>query len=144
MRRRDLLLYFIYIPVKKPNMLSPIQIMKGMFLLRKELNLKNFYDFKPYLYGPCSFEIYRDLRELSKEGLIALMPSSSHWKYYIITSLGIKRCRKISLEENLIDKMRDIKRIVMEKSFFELLKYVYNKYPEYAVNSIIDIKELIG
>lgn len=139
MGRGDILLYFIYLPVRDPNILSPIQIMKGMFLLKMELDLKNFYEFKPYLYGPCSFEIYRDLNMLLKDGLIASIPSISGWRYYRITSLGIEKCEDMSIDNRIVDKMIEIKNKIMSMSFIELLKYVYNLYPEYAKKSIINV-----
>jgi hypothetical protein len=71
---RDVLLYFIYATIENVKLLSPIQLMKGLFLIKQELELKDFYEFEPYLYGPCSFEVYRDLEILTKERLITQVP----------------------------------------------------------------------
>jgi len=71
---RDVLLYFIYAPLENVKLLSPIQLVKGFFFIKQELELKDFYEFEPYLYGPCSFEVYRDLKILTKERLITQVP----------------------------------------------------------------------
>jgi len=135
------LLCFIALPEGKTNVLSPIQIMKGMFLIKQELNVSNFYEFKPYLYGPCSLEVYEDIQRFVEENLILLLPSIRGWKLYTISSKGMEKFKAISktMDEEFLENMRRIKKIVMEKSFIELLKYVYEKYPEFAINSIINI-----
>jgi uncharacterized protein YwgA len=136
------LLELIYLPVEgKANMISPIQIMKSMFLLKQELKLSEFYEFKPYLYGPCSFEIYSDLLDLENKALIDTIPTLSGWNYYRITKKGKDRAKELekNLDERIINKILDIKERVLSKSFIELLKYVYETYPEYAKNSVINI-----
>ena len=142
-RREDILLYFIYLPVREPNFVTPIQIMKGLFLIKEKLNPPDFYEFQPYLYGPCSFDIYRDLRKLLEEGMVISIPSPNGWRIYGISSLGIKKCKKLSFRKDMVDNIKQIKTFVVNKSFIELLKYIYKKYPEYAVNSIIDIEAII-
>ena len=142
-KKEDILLEFIYSPIKnRQNMISPIQIMKGMFLLGKEMNLQNFYEFKPYLYGPCSFEIYSDLSKLENKGLIDSIPTPKGWNYYIITEKGKEIARELEkrLDKDLIEKILQIKEIVLSKGFLELLEFVYTKYPKYAVNSIINME----
>jgi len=118
--------------------------MKGMFLIKQELKIEDFYQFQPYLYGPCSFEVYSDLRNLINEGLVLGVPSIRGWLYYKITHMGEEKAKEISLTftEELIAGIENIKKLVMQKDLFELLKYVYQKYPEYATHSIINIGEL--
>jgi hypothetical protein len=87
--KRDILLVFINLPIgQEENIMSPIQIMKGMFLVKNELKMENFYEFEPYLYGPCSFQIYSDLLVLVEKKLIETISSPYSWKYYRITPLG--------------------------------------------------------
>jgi len=143
MKKEEVLLELIYLPVEnRQNMMSPIQIMKSMFLLKQEINLLEFYEFQPYLYGPCSFEIYSDLLDLKNKGLIDTIPTLRDWEYYRITKNGKVTAGKVKqdLERNLIDKIVKIKESVLSKSFLKLLEYVYEKYPEYAGNSIINLK----
>ncbi|HDL09688.1 MAG TPA: hypothetical protein ENG39_00340, partial [Candidatus Omnitrophica bacterium] len=129
-RRKDILLYFIYLPVKRPNFITPIQIMKGLFLIKERLNPPNFYDFQPYLYGPCSFDVYRDLKILFEDGMIISIPSPSGWRIYGISSQGIRKCREMQLGKDMVDGIKEIKTFVVNKSFIELLRYIYEKYPK--------------
>jgi len=113
--------------------MSPIQIMKSLFLYSQNKKLKEFYEFKPYLYGPCSFEVYHDLRILLAKGLISAIPSLYSWDFYTVTSHG----EKILGKEKDIE-LEGIKKFVVSKSFPELLKEIYSKYPEFSKNSIIN------
>ena len=145
MEKKEVLLLYIYLPVKEPNIVSPIQIMKGLFLASKELKLNNFYKFEPYLYGPCSFEVYQDINQLLTENLITMIKIfPSYWAYYKITPQGAQKSRKIlqTMNRELLEKLKEIKELVVNKSFIELLKYVYEKYPEYSINSIIDVRAI--
>jgi len=145
MRKKDILLYFIYVPVEKLELISPIQIMKGLFLIKQELKPEDFYEFEPYLYGPCSFEVYQDLEFLTEERLITTIPSGGRWFYYKITPLGKNKIKDISktMDEKLAQGILEIKKLIAGKSVFELLQYVYSKYPEYTKNSIINLEALI-
>lgn len=112
--------------------MSPIQIMKALFLYFQEKHPEEFYKFEPYLYGPCSFEVYHDLRTLLNKGLISATPSLYSWDFYSITSQGEE------IIEEVDKKLEEIKKFVISKSFIELLKEIYSKYPEFAKNSIIN------
>jgi DNA-binding PadR family transcriptional regulator len=118
--------------------------MKALFLIKQELKPEDFYEFEPYLYGPCSFEVYQDLEFLVKENLIAQIPSAGRWSYYKITPLGKNKIKNISkiIDEKLAKGILEIKKLIAGKSIFELLHYVYSKYPEYAKNSIINLEML--
>jgi hypothetical protein len=52
MEKRDILLYFIYAPVKEAELLSPIQIMKGLFLIKQELKLEDFLQVRTLYLWP--------------------------------------------------------------------------------------------
>jgi DNA-binding PadR family transcriptional regulator len=141
--RDGILLVFIDLRTKQEqNIVSPIQIMKGMFLAKEELKLEDFYIFEPYLYGPCSFQIYSDLLALQLKNFIKTIPGPSSWKYYTTTPLGSAKA-KIIIEVLGMEKvkvLREIKELIISKSFLELLEYIYSKYPEYARNSIVNIE----
>ena len=112
--------------------MSPIQIMKALFLYSQEKHPEGFYEFKPYLYGPCSFEVYHDLRTLLNEGLVSATPSLYSWDFYSITPQGEDKIKEVD------EKLEEIKKFVVSKSFIELLKEIYSRYPEFAKNSIIN------
>lgn len=141
--REDILLVFIDMPIDKiKSIVSPIQLMKGMFLFKNELKLSKFYEFEPYLYGPCSFEIYSDLINLLENNLIDTVSTPFSWKFYRTTDTGSNKANLIikKLDKRMLKKLNEIKKLVVTKSFLELLEYVYKKYPKYAKKSIIDLK----
>jgi uncharacterized protein YwgA len=141
--RKDILLVFIALPInEKRDIISPIQLMKGMFLIKNELKMPDFYEFKPYLYGPCSFEIYSDLSNLLESSLISIVDTPFSWKCFRITAKGLEKADLIikNLDNELIGKLNEIKKFVIKKTFLELLEYIYKKYPEYAKNTIINLK----
>jgi len=143
--KKDILLALIYTPIKgKENMMSPIQIMKSLFLLKQELNLENFYEFIPYLYGPCSFEVYSDLIKLKNEDFVDEVLTSFSWKFWRITRQGKIYIKKKLPEFNkkLISKIQEIKEKVLSMNFTELLSYVYKRYPEFAKNSVFNVEVL--
>lgn len=137
--KKDILLVLLDMPTDDNPLMSPIQIMKSMFLVKNELNLTDFYQFEPYLYGPCSFEIYTDLISLSEEKLIEEIKTPFSWNYYKTTLKGKELSRKLAtgIEKNILKKIQEIKKLVVCMNLIELLRYVYEKHPEFAVNSII-------
>ncbi|MBT9145876.1 MAG: hypothetical protein DDT42_01753 [candidate division WS2 bacterium] len=139
MKREEVLLELIYISPEE--VMSPIQIMKSLFLIEKELKL-GLYEFQPYLYGPCSFEVYSDLEYLENKIMISSLPTSVGWKYYGVTEEGKRIAKEVEkrLDKKILKKLQEVKTTVVSKSFFELLKYIYEKYPEYAVASIVNIR----
>jgi hypothetical protein len=147
MKKQDWLIVYLSLPsATKTNWIDPIRIMKGLFLFKMEFKdkLKDFYDYIPYLYGPCSFEVYGDLIELQIKGIIDNYSQPlCRWSYYRLTERG-QICAK-SLINNapaeLLEKLKVIKIKVTSLSFLELLKEIYKNYPEYAQNSVINFSQ---
>ena len=145
MNKEDWLLIYLYLPPEKQ--IDPIRLMKGLFLfkMRNKKNLRKFYSFRPYLYGPCSFEVYDDLLNLIRDGLIdESKPSYSRWSYYRTTNKGHKKANDLIKKapqklEKLIQLLKETKKEVLNLSFLSLLKKIYKEYPEYAVNSLIKL-----
>ena len=121
--------------------LTPIQLQKCLFLVGRKISTgKDYYNFKPYDYGPFALEIYRDAEELEKEGLINIVYASNfRWKLYSITPKGKKVVDEIEkrvLQSNIDMINTEIVGWVLEKGFRELVKKIYQKYPDFAVNSV--------
>lgn len=140
--KKEMLLTFIYFPVNEREVVTPVQIMKGLFLLGKRLKVKRFYEFEPYLYGPCSFEIYSGLEDLSRGNLIDSVDTPFSWKCYRATKKGREKAKTIieKMGKEDLKELEKIKKEVLEKNFLQLLKYIYTNYPMYAKNSIINLK----
>lgn len=144
MRRRDWLLLFAAY-TGAPDGLDPIRFQKGLFLFSRHARVpaRSMYAFKPYVYGPMSTGIYRDLDRLVDEGLLErVRVPGKHWSRYKpgrVTFREGQRILKQAEDEKLLDAARElfkIKQDVSSVGFNELLERVYTEHPEFAVNSI--------
>lgn len=140
MERWELLLLFLGFDETADRMLDPVRIMKGMFLLEQEGALKpHSYNFEPYDYGPFSVSLYSDLDLLEGKELVERLPRPGrNWSYVRVTDAGISVAKELKEQANpkqlqLIQTVRDE---VLDKSFADLLRYIYNKYPKYAGRSV--------
>lgn len=122
--------------------LSPIQLQKSLFLISKEIPetiADDFYYFVPDDYGPFDSAIYTDAYELQEEGLAIIdNPLARGWRRYSITDEGSKKANEIAinLPSEVIDKINEIVSWVVGKSFSELVRSIYQKYPEQRANSV--------
>jgi len=118
--------------------------MKGMFLFAQQAahELGEFYDFEPYHYGPCSFQIYRDLDALEADGLIRRkQPTGQLWSYTEPTSQGVEKASELarSASTNLLNLLVNQRSLVASLSFSALLRNVYRRYPTFASRSIASL-----
>jgi uncharacterized protein len=125
----------------KQTPLDRIHIMKALFLIwhRSSGRIENYFEFTPYLYGPCSFEVYSVLENLRSDRLIVQPPHPKpQWVNYYLTEKGIEKseeaAKKIPLD--LLEFIRGIANEVSPLSFYELLKKVYKEAPEFAAKSM--------
>jgi hypothetical protein len=139
LNRRDWLL--IAITLAGDRGLTPIQIQKAMFLLRMEapdLIGDRFYAFVPYNYGPFSSAIYGDVDVLAAQGLLRDEQAGSNLSKYVATQAGLDRVG--ALREDINPGAREyltaVVRWILSVDFTQLLRSIYAKYPDYAVNSV--------
>lgn len=121
--------------------IQPIQIQKTMFKFAMESGASEseIYDFAPYIWGPCSFDIYDDLSTLRAAGHVETARSGRGWNSYKLTAAGrtrVEQLRKNSDDGHLryLDETRDW---VLSRKFEDLLRDVYKDYPDYATQSMI-------
>lgn len=141
MERKDWIMVLIH--AAEDRHLDRVRIVKGLFLLSQESpdTLDNFYSFYAYLYGPFSDEIYSDLDELLEENLVAMDSNiAPAWSQYRLTEKGTARAKEIweSLSKPVQQKISEIVKNVLSLSFSKLLTYVYEKYPDYAKESVLN------
>ena len=119
--------------------LDPIRIQKGMFLFAEESGAREneLYEFQPYNWGPCSFRIYDDLDGLHNAGLIERRPvPGKSWYRYQVTDAGRSLARSLpGGNTRAADCLDQIKASIKGASFNDLLRSVYEKYPQYATKS---------
>lgn len=104
--------------------LTRMKLVKIMFLASKEQNL---YDFVPYQYGPFSFQLYRDLRHLEREGYLTQTDEDVKFTNREFTKPDL-------FIRNTIDYHISQFGDYQEK---DLVDYVYRTYPEMTIFSTI-------
>lgn len=140
MSREDWLLVFLYHtgPPEPGRPLDPIRIMKGLFLVTQRLAGENIYTFQPYNYGPCSFEVYQDLRSLQSSGDIKSVPTTPTWSSYQLTPQGwehaVSRLQQMNAAQRSV--VSECRQFVESRGFRQLLRDVYTAYPSFATRSL--------
>ena len=123
------------------DLLEPVQVQKLMFVFAQEekerLPDNEAYEFVPYNWGPCSFEIYDDLDCLIDEELVERLMTARRWHKYQLTDEGNTRLTQLRerADKYLLKRLAHWREWVTSKSFRTLLIEVYQKYPAYAIAS---------
>jgi hypothetical protein len=103
-------------------------------------NVPDYFEFTPYLYGPCSFEFYDDMQSLENEHLISSSPHPvSQWASYYLTPKGKDRGLVIesSADPEVVTLTKQIANEVSSLGFRLLLKRVYKEAPDFAINTVM-------
>lgn len=122
--------------------LDRIRLMKTLFLVwyRGGRPSENTFNFIPYLYGPCAFELYRVLKELEQQGLV-IQPSHqiSKWTPYYLTESGKEASTEAAMivDDAQTRAIQQTARWAAQQSFRSLLNAVYSEAPDYAVSSLL-------
>ena len=127
LKRQKILLYLISELKRQSKKITKTTLDKTLFLLKKETEIENhakFYSFFPHYYGPFSNQFYFDLTDLQSKGYLDKGFSVKLPEMEINDSLS-------SIEKELIQaKLSNL-------ANKDLVKYVYDKYPEYTVKSVL-------
>ncbi len=122
--------------------IEPIQLQKLLFKFAKESEApgQELYEFVPYSWGPCSFEIYDDLGSIKSEGLIETVPRGIGWNSYRLTDKGKEVVRGLRNNadaqfQSRLAELDDKYAYVTSRTFGDLLRDVYAEYPEFATKS---------
>lgn len=122
--------------------LSPLQLQKSLFIVGQsglEGLPADYYGFFPYNYGPFNKEVYSIVDELEGHGFVRKAITAGENIYrYTLTSEGRVAAEEIRKDgpSSLCDYIDATVRWVCSLSFDELLRAIYAKYPDYAVNSV--------
>ena len=122
--------------------LDRVQLQKSAFLVREEFERrlpKNFYRFRPYMYGPFAQEIYTDVDRLSDGPMIETFPGDDGRPLYRLTRDATSW--RYSLSDDLESGVKRIVDWVSRMSFDELVRAIYHLYPEQRENSIFRYSE---
>jgi uncharacterized protein len=120
--------------------LSPVQLQKSLFLLRMEVQeiQVNFYDFFPHNYGPFCKQIYADAERMAQDGLIVIERMQQSHSIFLISAIGEARVAHIRPEvaPRALNYLRTAVEWTQQQSFSGLIRAIYDKYPEYRINSV--------
>lgn len=125
-------------------LVSATRLQKLVFLIEKELNFNLGYKFIPYYFGPFSKELQEDVYKLKNLGYVEIEEESVE-DFVSGAIIGFKKTYKISvkvkldvssLDKNFVEFVANRLKISLD----DLIRYVYVKYPEYTVNSVIKDK----
>lgn len=133
----------LVIAAAKGEPLSPVQLQKSLFLIGQNLTAaqrksRQFYEFKPYDYGPFSAAIYSDATLLASERLIEISAQTASYRVYVSTNEGIERATafRSGLDEIAVKYLDAVVNWARHNSFESLIKSIYKTYPEMRRNSI--------
>lgn len=135
--KRDWLLLLLR---QKP--LDRIRLMKALFLIwhRSGRNLIDYYKFTPYMYGPCSFDLYTELEMLQKEHLVSQAPHPvAQWASYFLTPTGESKADAVqrAVSPETVRLVRSIAEEVASLGFHALLQKVYSEAPDFASQTVL-------
>lgn len=141
MHRRDLLLAVL--ASAEGRAFTPVQLQKSVFLICRNvpslINSGPTFNFTPYDYGPFDPSVYTEAESLALSGQAIIAPSASgRWSTYAASDIGVARGRALiaELQANIQDYIRRISEWVRSQSFRDLVKSIYDAYPEMKVNSV--------
>ena len=93
-------------------------------------------------YGPFSASIYGDLQTLLDAGCITeLEVQGYNWKRYAVTNRGLDLAQTQvdgfdGPHREILRRLANIKGELLDLSFDALLRRIYDRYPDYAENSV--------
>jgi uncharacterized protein len=129
------------------DFISPLQLQKALFLIGKNISPRigsDFYDFKPYNYGPFSLDIYKDIESLISDGdCKAHSKTGQSWTEFHITEQGRKKAEALyaQLPQRDLEYVRELVSWINKLTFKQLLGYIYKNYPEFATKSIFKFNQ---
>lgn len=103
-----------------------MELQKLLFLAHGESDLA-YFDFIPYRYGCYSFQAAEDLNLLEKRGWLTSNERQ--------VSLRCRLPKESSIPQHECEGVREVMRRYKDMHSDNLVRYVYEQYPYYAINS---------
>jgi len=123
---------------------APVQVQKLFFLLDENASGSlggPQFAFEPYDYGPFDKDVYRELEELQRLGLVniaSVYAGSGSRRHYSLTPAGVLEGQKALsvIPAPIRDYMTNLSAWVRSLSFAQLVGSIYKAYPHMRENSI--------
>lgn len=140
MTRQDWLLLVLAAAGRKP--LSPLQLQKSLFLVGYDLAKlvgSDFYNFRPFDYGPFDATVYRDAEEQAAQGLVTIRSHPKTKRVFSLTMKGMARARALEpgLPTEAARHCRYIVQWTQSQTFQELTQAIYEQFPAFAERSVL-------
>ena len=121
---------------------GPAQLQKALFLISR--NAPDVFDdgrgfrFAAYDYGPFDKGVYDAAEELASQGHCEVARSSNGYRTYSATEDGRRAGEQVlaGLEANRRSYIQEVSLWVRKLSFAQLVKSIYEAYPDMRKNSI--------
>ena len=129
--RKDILIAIVAAAGEKG--LDPAQLHKSVFLVGEKFQgslPENFYQFKPYDYGPLAVDVYQDIEACCNERSVNVRADADNRLNY-----RVGEQKKCALPDPLLLGISRIVAWVTSMSFDELIRAIYYRYPEQQENS---------
>ena len=144
---KENLIKAVFATEEKVTSYRPIQIQKLLFLLERKLGQQyegKAFKFEAYDYGPYDKEIYWILDEFKNRSLIKIQ--YSEWpqlRTYEATDLGLEEGKKVldQLHSSVSSYIILLSKWIRQLNFIDLVTYIYKEYPDFAVNSVLQVKD---
>ena len=112
-------------------------IQKLFYIIKRQIKGLDIFEYYPYNYGPFSKELNQAINDLIEEGYIQEKRKGKYFLYQI-TDDGMKAAKKQktirSVEKNNVLKIcQHVKKFTPR----EILEYVYKKYPQTTIRSLL-------
>lgn len=118
--------------------LSHTKLQKILFLVTRKQNEKSF-DFVPYKFGSFSFQANQDLNTLTKKGLISNQVHKKTSDWVLENNDNYFKILKKEDQAAIKQTAKEVEGLSQK----ELIRYTYQKYPFFAINSQI-VGELLN
>ena len=123
--------------------LDRAQLQKSVFLVGEEFDGRlpaNFYQFRPYMYGPFAQDVYSDIERLCDGPMIEVIVGNDGRPIYrLAPKASTGPC---GLSKGLESGVRQIVEWVTSmSSFSELVRAIYHLYPDQRQNSVFEYSE---
>ena len=133
------ILILLYAQKDKP-ITGKLMFVKQAFLLAKDVipSLGARFKFYPYSFGPYSKEFAKSVNDLIEKGYITLEVDNDIYRFRLST-------KGKEIAEDAFNKLPDKYKMILKRKrrgwdqlgYTGIVRLVYTKYPEYAVNSKI-------
>ena len=128
----EFILAFLKVAKEEGAEVTPTKLQKIFFLLEKEKGIKLDLDFQPYLFGPYSEKLTRTVHEMAEQGLVKILYEEV--KNLAGVTIGYAETYELAkdVDTEVSEDVLSFFREWVKKDKNEILRHVYQKYPEYS------------